>query len=215
MYKLDINATSGGKPGVVVIVSRQHPPETTGSQALMSFVEAIVSDTSLAQDFRKHFAVLLVPLVNPDGVEAGHWRHNLNGVDTNRDWGVFAQPETRVVRDAILAARERGRLVLHLDFHSTFGDTFYTQPDEEPSTPAGFTKAWIEGLKRRVPTYTVNRSATRNPTPTTSHNWAHRTFGIPAITYEIGDNTDRLVLRSVAVAAAESMMEQLLATAKE
>jgi hypothetical protein len=214
LYQLDLDATGKTRPGTVVLVSRQHPPETTGSQALMSFVEALVADTPLAREFRQHFAVLLVPLVNPDGVEAGHWRHNLNGVDTNRDWGVFAQPETRVVRDAILAARARGRLVLHLDFHSTFADTFYTQPDDVPAVPAGFTMGWIEGIKRRVPAYEVNRSASRTPTPTTSHNWAHREFGIPAITYEVGDNTDRLVLRSVAVAAAESMMEQLLATAR-
>jgi cytosolic carboxypeptidase protein 6 len=215
LYKLDIDATlNGDKAGVIVLISRQHPPETTGSKALMRFVETVAADTPLARSFREKFAVLLVPLVNPDGVEAGHWRHNENGVDTNRDWGIFAQPETRAVRDAILAARKKGRLVLHLDFHSTFSDVVYTQPDDAPSNPPGFTKAWIAGIQQRVPTYELKRSATRTPTPTTSNNWAHREFGIPAITYEVGDNTDRLVLQSVATAAAESMMEQLLASVK-
>lgn len=211
LHKLDIDGTvNGGKAGIVVLVSRQHPPETTGSLALMNFVEVLVGDTPLARAFRQTFAVLLVPLVNPDGVQAGHWRHNLNGVDTNRDWSTFAQPETRAVRDAVFAASKQAPVVLHLDFHSTFNDVVYTQPDDVPSNPPGFTKAWIEGIQKRVPGYELKRSATRTPTSTTSHNWAHREFGIPAITYEVGDNTDRLVLQAVAVAAAESMMEKLL-----
>lgn len=212
LYKLDLDATApGAKAGFITIVSRQHPPETTGSQALIRFVETLVADTPLARDFRKKFAVLLVPLVNPDGVELGHWRHNLNGVDLNRDWDKFVQPETRAVRDAVLAARRDTRLFLHLDFHSTFNDVFYTQTDEKPTNPPGFTKAWLEGIARRVPSYTIKRTPNANPTQATSHHWAHREFGVPAITYELGDNTDRVLLQSVATAAAESMMELLLA----
>lgn len=211
LYLLEINAVPAGvKPGFVAVVSRQHPPETTGSQALMRFIECVVADTPLAREFRTRFAVLLVPLVNPDGVEAGHWRHNLNGVDTNRDWDTFAQPETRAVRDALLAARARGTMMLHLDFHSTFNDVFYTQTDEAPSNPAGFTKDWLDGIGRRVPEYEVKRTPNSTPTQATSHHWAHRTFGIPAITYELGDNTDRIVLQRVATAAADSMMELFL-----
>ena len=205
-------AADAGRPGLVVVISRQHPPETTGSLSLMTFIETLLGDAPRTTAFRQRFAVLVIPVINPDGVALGHWRHNLNGVDTNRDWGVFAQPETRLARDAILAAQQGREPVLHLDFHSTHDDVFYTQPDSAPSKPAGFTKAWLAGIEQRVPGYKVNRSATSNPTPTTSHNWAHRTFGIPTITYEVGDNSDRHVLRAVARAAAESMMEQLLAS---
>lgn len=211
VHQLLIDATTGPRPGLVVIISRQHPPETTGSLSLMTFIETLLSDAPRTAAFRQRFAVLVIPVINPDGVALGHWRHNLNGVDTNRDWGVFAQPETRLARDAIMAARRDREQVLHLDFHSTHDDVFYTQPDSAPSKPAGFTRAWLAGIERRVPGYQVNRSATNNPTPTTSHNWAHRSFGIPTVTYEVGDNSDRQVLRAVARAAAESMMEQLLA----
>lgn len=210
IQQLLIDSTTIEKPGLVVVLSRQHPPEVTGSLALMTFIESILADTPRAREFRTRFALLVVPLINPDGVALGHWRHNLNGVDTNRDWGVFAQPETRAVRDAILVARARYRQALHLDFHSNYIDDLYTQPDDVATDPPGFTKAWVDGIKRRVPTYELKRSASRTPTPTTSHNWAHRTFGIPAITYEVGDNTERPVVRSVAAAAADSMMEQLL-----
>lgn len=210
IQQLLIDATATTKPHLVVVLSRQHPPEVTGSLALMTFIESVLAETPRAREFRSRFALLVVPLINPDGVALGHWRHNLNGVDTNRDWGVFAQPETRAVRDAILAARARYRQVLHLDFHSNYIDDLFTQPDDIATDPSGFTKAWVEGIERRVPIYELKRSASRTPTPTTSHNWAHRTFGVPAITYEVGDNTERPVLRSVAAAAADSMMEQLL-----
>ncbi len=216
LHALDIDATaSGAASGCVVIVGRQHPPEVTGSLALMRFVETVVAETPLARRFRARFAVLVVPLVNPDGVAGGHWRHNLNGVDTNRDWDRFDQPETRAVRDAVRAMRETRRPVLHLDFHSTFSDVFYTQTDDKPMQPAGFTKVWLEGISTRVPSYAIKRTPNANPTQATSHHWAHREFGIPAITYELGDNTDRALLQTVAAAAAESMMEQLLALVPE
>lgn len=208
LYKLEIGAAKS--PAFVSIVGRQHPPEVTGTLALMRFVEALVSDTPLACSFRQEFIVHLVPLINPDGVEQGHWRHNLNGVDLNRDWETFYQPETRAVRDQILALPSRGKVFLHLDFHSTFDDVFYTQTDDEPANPPDFTKRWIEGLQQRFPDYHVKRVSNHLPTSYTSHNWAHRALGIPGITYEIGDNTDRALLQQIANGAAEEMMTLLL-----
>lgn len=209
LYKLDIHEGATNRSHVVII-GRQHPPETTGSLALMRFVEEIVGDSDLARQFRRQFAVLVVPLLNPDGVDQGHWRHNMNGVDLNRDWGVFAQPETRAVRDQVLALKKSGRVFLHLDFHSTFNDVFYTQPDDALASPAGFTKRWIAGIQNRFPDYEVKRSSSRTPTLTTSHNWMHTTLGIPAITYEIGDHTDRALLQQIAGGAAQEMMTLLL-----
>ncbi len=209
LCRLDI-----GEPGVkrhLVILGRQHPPETTGSLALMRFVEELVGDSELARAFRRDFHLVVMPLLNPDGVNAGNWRHNLGGVDLNRDWQAFAQPETRSVRDQLLPLAEHGRLYLLLDFHSTFKDVFYIQPDDAPSSPAGFTRRWLDALERRLPEYPVKREASPVPTPATSTYWAHHAFGIPAITYEIGDGTERALLQTVAKTAAEEMMKLLLA----
>jgi hypothetical protein len=134
----------------------------------------------------------------------------LGGVDLNRDWGIFAQPETRAVRDQILALKDRSRIVLHLDFHSTFRDVFYTQPDEPQVGPDPFTKPWIDGLQRRFPAYKVNRDPSEPVRLTTSQSWAYKTLGIPAITYELGDNTDRALLRQISAGAAQEMMELML-----
>src|SRR5690606_34619577 len=84
---------------VVVLMTRQHPPEVTGHHAFMSFVETITENTPQAKLFRDKFLIYLFPLVNPDGVEGGHWRHNTGGIDLNRDWEDFNQPETRAIRD--------------------------------------------------------------------------------------------------------------------
>jgi cytosolic carboxypeptidase protein 6 len=114
------------------------------------------------------------------------------------------------VRDQLLPLAEHGRLYLLLDFHSTFKDVFYIQPDDAPSSPAGFTRRWLDALERRLPEYPVKREASPVPTPTTSTYWAHHAFGIPAITYEIGDGTERALLQTVAKTAAEEMMKLLL-----
>jgi hypothetical protein len=208
LYKLEIGG-GGENAGHVIVIGRQHPPETTGSMALMRFMEEIVGDSELARSFRQDFQVLLVPLLNPDGVDQGHWRHNMGGVDLNRDWGIFAQPETRAVRDQILALRDKGQIFLHLDFHSTYNDVFYTQPDEGTTNP--FTKLWIDGIQRRFPDYRVRRSAGEPVNLTTSQTWTNKTLGIPSITYEIGDNTDRALLQQISAGAAQEMMKLLLA----
>ena len=208
LLRVDLGAATA--PRKVVIIGRQHPPETTGSQALMRFVEEIAGDSERARAFRQDFHVIVMPLLNPDGVDAGHWRHSLGRTDLNRDWKDFAQPETRSVRDEILALQASGRVFLLLDFHSTFKDVFYTQADDAPSLLPDFTRRWLEDLQQQVPDYVVERSASPVPTPTTSTYWAHHTLGIPAITYEIGDHTERSRLRQIAAVTAQGMMRLLL-----
>lgn len=213
LHKLEIGG-EGPSPGHIIIVGRQHPPEITGSLALMRFTEELADDSDLSQNFRREFKVLLVPLLNPDGVDQGHWRHNLGGVDLNRDWGKFLQPETTAVRDQILALQKTGKVYLHLDFHSTYHDVFYTQPDNRPEAAGGFTKLWIEGIQRRFPDYKVNRDAKEPVNLTTSQTWVNKTLGIPTITYELGDNTDRALLQQISTGAAQEMMQLLLAAKK-
>jgi predicted deacylase len=177
----------------------------------MSFVETIVGSDELAREFRDSFKVVIVPLVNPDGVAAGYWRHNVSGVDLNRDWGPFTQPETRAVRGELLKYRggANPRMYLLLDFHSTHRDLFYVQTSEQPTQPADFAQRWLKALSLRVPRYTVRQVATAGDKPT-STKWGYETFRVPSITYECGDNTDRVLLRRVARCAAEEMMTLLL-----
>lgn len=197
----------------VFIIGRQHPPEVTGSLGLMSFTETLAGESELANRFRQHFQTIVIPLVNPDGVEHGHWRHNLGGVDLNRDWNKFVQPETTLVRDHLVKIGKApgARVFLMLDFHSTAYDIFYTQTDAEKTFPADFTKKWLGAIQDRFPSYKVTRSGSHSPNGNTSKVWGYLEFGAACITYELGDNTDRRKIREITGGAAEEMMKLFLA----
>ncbi|MHB8903218.1 MAG: M14 family metallopeptidase [Thermoguttaceae bacterium] len=205
-----------GEPKLAVaIIGRQHPPEVTGTLALMEFVETLAGPSGLAGEFRRRFETAVVPLMNPDGVAAGNWRHNVHGVDLNRDWDKFRQPETQAARDSIFRYQspEMPRLAFFLDFHSTGHDVFYVQSGEDQAWPAGFSERWLEALAERLPDYKVSKEL--NPaTGALSKVWARKVMKVPAVIYEVGDNTDRELIGRVARASAEEMMRLLLEEAK-
>ncbi len=214
VHELRISASE--EPNMVILLGRQHPPEVTGTLGLVHFVERLLEDDETAAAFRSRFHVLLFPLINPDGVTLGHWRHNVAGVDLNRDWGPFKQPETRAVRDAVFHYRdERGwRPCLLLDFHSTHHDVFYTPSRAREYFPMDFVDRWLDRLDERLPDYRVRRQASGSGRPT-AQRWGQWDLGIASVTYEFGDGTSRAVIRRTARAAAEEAMAQLLATVAE
>ena len=128
------------------MVGRQHPPEVTGALAMLPFVEELLSDTDLAKKYRARFETTIVPMLNPDGVVKGYWRHNTGSTDLNRDWGPFKQPETRLMQKLLqdIAADPAERLRFFVDFHSTQRDVFYTIPDSLPSDPPHYLKIWLD-----------------------------------------------------------------------
>ena len=75
---------AAGKPALVLI-GGQHPPEVRGAIAMESFVERLLEDDELARAFREQFRVVLGPVVNPDGIAGGHWRHNSRGPQGRRE----------------------------------------------------------------------------------------------------------------------------------
>jgi hypothetical protein len=195
----------------VMVIGRQHPPEATGTMALLAFVEELAGGSALAQEFRESFRVHVIPLVNPDGVDLGHWRHNTGGVDLNRDWEAFNQPETRVVRDtytSILNAPGH-ELWFGVDFHSTQQDVFYTLDRSMETDPAGVMDKWLDHIATQLPHYQVNDSPSGFGTPM-SRKWFYQTFGAPALIYDVGDMTDRGLIREVATTAAQGTMQILL-----
>lgn len=196
----------------VFLLSRQHPPEVSGTIGLQFFIERLLSDDELAKQYRESFETIAVPVANPDGVARGYWRTNANGVDLNRDWQFFDQPETKSIRDELvrLNSRADGRLWLFLDFHSTYEDLFYTPPKSNELFPEGFTTNWLDAIDKRTPRYTVIRDANHNAHQATSKVWVANNFGIHAITYEFGDETDRELIRRIAAISAEEMMRELL-----
>lgn len=199
----------------IVIVGRQHPPEVTGSLNLFPFLATVMGDSALAQQFRARYQVIIYPFLNPDGVALGHWRHNTGGVDLNRDWGPFTQPETRLVRDHVdrlLAGGAQPRLML--DFHSTQRNLFYTQMPEEGTDPPRFALDWMAASRARLPDFEFDHEPRPVSDLPTTKNYFYNRFGIPSITVETGDETNRAAIeRSARIFAEEMMILMLLAPA--
>ncbi len=202
----------------IVLLGRQHPPEVPGAHALQTFMRHLLEDTEMARRFRSAFRVLAVPNLNPDGVARGHWRLNANHVDLNRDWGPFTQPATRAVGafiEALGTPRPEGGLWLLLDFHSTHRDVFYTQLEPPKLSLPSFTSCWLDGVDEALPEYDVARAPRHLAEGTTAKAWATRVLGAPAITYEVGDATDRAVVERVARTAARELMATLLSVQRQ
>src|SRR5690625_4735922 len=72
-----IEAMSIGSPDAtnyVFILGRQHPPEISATIALIDFVDNLTKNSALTRRFRENFQIIVIPMINPDGVDHGHWR---------------------------------------------------------------------------------------------------------------------------------------------
>lgn len=191
---------------VVVFLGRQHPPEISGYLGYQRFVEEILNSSELAKKFRRNFDIVCIPMINPDGIYEGNWRHNLAGVDLNRDWDSFKQPETKAVRDFV--ENINSKIYFMVDFHSTYYDVFYTNSPVEGELLPGLAQEWIESFTKDLNGY----NAAIKPSPNggnVSKSWFSRQYGTQAITYEVGDNTPRHLIKEVAKNAAIRLMEKL------
>lgn len=197
---------------LVLVLGRQHPPEISGAKGLFAFVETLVGEDSQMAAYRDDVLTLVVPLVNPDGVEAGHWRHNAGGIDLNRDWGNYTQPETRAVRNMLEGYLAKGhKLVLLLDFHSTSRDVLYTLAEGTVTDPPELVEDWIAALHRRTPEFSFALEPGYSAGSGVAKNALFELYGIPAATVEFGDETDREVIAREGQAAALALAEVLAA----
>jgi len=195
----------------VIILGRQHPPEITGAMALFPFVETLLEDTALAQQFREKYRILVIPNINPDGVFAGNWRHNANGFDLNRDWGKFAQAETRQIKNYLEELVSKGhKFKIAIDFHSTRRDTFYTMPLTSDIEERYLVKHWLDSLDQEMPSFSVLQKPGNNADSGVSKQYFSDVFRTPAVTYEMGDNTDRVKIRQIAHNASTLLMTTIL-----
>ena len=200
-----------GASQALLIISRQHPPEVTGFLAMKSFIETIAGESDLARAFRAKFKVFNIPLMNPDGVDNGNWRHNTGGIDLNRDWQSFHQPETRAVRTLLEQKTAEGvEFVFASDFHSTWQDIYYPLDSTVVEEDDLFIYDWINRISDEID-QVPNISASVHVTPTmVSRNYFYHTYGIPSIVFELGDNVKRDFIARKGEVAAIELMEILM-----
>ncbi len=208
---LDIYKGEKDSRPLVVLLTRQHPPEVTGFFAFKEFLQTILNDSQLASNFLSKYRVLAFPIMNPDGVDLGHWRHNAGGVDTNRDWSQYRQPEVRQTVKFITSQlkKDNTKLILGLDFHSTYEDVFYTNKVRKSTALPNFIDDWFSALEENIPNYKVNEKSANSTSPV-SKGWFLYGQNAVGITYEIGDATPRDRIKIIGKTTAEQMMKILL-----
>lgn len=221
-----IGRSRGGRPihsythqsdtaeAVLVILGRVHPPEETGAWAMDGFAARLFAEDSLAVQFRRRVTVVAAPLINPDGFVDGNWRTNRAGTDLNRDYGPFAQPETRAVRSMIEQAGRLGPMAAVFDFHSTRRDLIYAQPADAPLSQQALMEAWLTAWQAGLAVVgdgPIEIRRTHIPDEGSSKSWAREALGLSAITYEVGDNTPFEVSFLRGWIAAEAVMTVMMA----
>ncbi len=192
---------------MVVAFTRQHPPETTGQDAFRGFVSRLTApgDAAIAALLESHL-VLLAPMPNPDGVDGGHWRLNRGGIDLNRDWGPFTQPETQALSQWILREAASRQVVAFMDFHSTNRDVIYAPPLDAPSPTMDFLPFLEQRFKDRLGA-PPQWSYAHNENSGTSKGWALEALSAPGITVELWDETSRPNAERLGEVIAEALAD--------
>lgn len=81
----------------LLVFARQHGSEPAGTEATMALMKHFATSEGAAEKaLLRRVALLIVPMVNPDGASASR-RGNGAGVDLNRDWVARTQPETQAI----------------------------------------------------------------------------------------------------------------------
>ena len=128
---------------------RIHPGESNGSVVLHGLIDFLVSDAPGAVYLREHYLIMIVPMVNIDGVAEGFYRISLSGQDLNRVWknpDKNLHPIVTKIKELILSIRKERNIAAYIDFHGhsrqhgTFA--FGCPNDNEPS---------IRGQERLLP----------------------------------------------------------------
>ncbi|KAL0053973.1 hypothetical protein WJX82_001877 [Trebouxia sp. C0006] len=76
---------------VVFVTARVHPGETPASFVGHGLVDWLLGSSTLAVQLRRQVTIVVVPMLNPDGVFLGNYRTDAGGLDMNRLWSCASQ----------------------------------------------------------------------------------------------------------------------------
>lgn len=195
--------------GRAVLLARQHAPEVPASLFLEHFVNFLISDHPVSKRLLGDLHIVVIPMLNIDGVDQGHWRTNANGVDLNRDWEPFNQPETRLVRYVLDELSSDGLPFIHsIDFHATDEHVVYPLLPDLPKPNGNITEPWLQVIRNSIPAFEFESEPFGIEAPIFK-NWMYKTYKADGITFELNDEIDRQVLEFTAVESAQLWAEQI------
>ena len=111
-----------GTGGTTVLLwSQMHGDESTATMALADLLHYLSTPDDRARRWADALTILLIPMLNPDGAERFR-RHNVFGIDINRDARSLSTPEARTLK------------AVHDRFRPAFGFNLH---DQNPRTRVG------------------------------------------------------------------------------
>jgi len=195
----------------IVLIARQHPPEIPGGTiGFKAFYEELLNDTKTANAFRRMYNIIAFPLLNPDGVDMGNWRHNANGVDLNRDWIAFTQPETNMVKEYLSTKIKKDvKINFAIDFHTSYSGPYMLVLDSiNERKTKGVIPDWIKNIEANSQFKVETRR--RSQDLPYCYNYFYNQFGSEAVTYEDGDEIDRNIIKDRAKVYAQELIKTML-----
>jgi len=104
----------------VIITARHHACEMIASYTVEGLMAAVLSDNETGQYFQNHVDLLVIPIVDLDGVEDGDQGKNRKPRDHNRDYiDKSVHPEVQAIRNFI-PKWSLGKLHFGLDVHNPY-----------------------------------------------------------------------------------------------
>lgn len=178
----------------VSIHARTHPMETQSTWVCNEMIRFLLSDNPYAAFLRERCTFHIVPMYNPDGVEATSTRYNAHGVDLEREWNK-ANPEPEAAALKAHFARlmnSEAPIEIALNLHSSSDPNRYFWYHHETGTSMEFThlqQEFIDDVRRDysgiMPFY--YRVSWINETPVhfpESWFWLNYGTNVMALTYE-------------------------------
>ena len=106
----------------VVVSSRSHPAETAGSFMLEGFLDYFKANNTDSDHFFKRCNLIVIPILNPDGVRKGLTRTDNNGINLNRVYKTAdtTTPSIFALKRLIKKVSKRSKQFFFFDLHSHF-----------------------------------------------------------------------------------------------
>ena len=107
---------------IIFISARVHPGETPGAFAMNGILKLLTDSTSKeASLLRKNFVFKIIPIINVDGVSAGHFRLDRAGLNLNRcylDPDPKKDPEIFAIKKLFITYANEYKVRYYFDLHA-------------------------------------------------------------------------------------------------
>ena len=118
--RLRVGKLDGPPEDRVLLTCRHHSCEMMANWALEGIIDLVLADTPDGRWFRRHVELLVLPMMDTDGVEDGDQGKNRAPYDHNRDYlGESVYPSVAALRQFVPRWSE-GRLRIALDMHCPY-----------------------------------------------------------------------------------------------